>query len=86
VGLFANLRRMWRGHDEKLADRAYHDDAIKAELREESVEDGSELTPVDYAAPGGGVGGGVPIAGYTSGEPSADALRSEDELEHEEPG
>ena len=77
MGLGARLRRLWRGHDEKLVERGL----IGEELREEGAEQGSGLAPVNYAtAPGG-----EPVPGYNTGESAADALRSEDELEHEEP-
>ena len=66
---------MWRGHDQKVADHAYHD----LYEHEPSTVDVPKV-PEPY-----GVSGPVMIQEAAGESLLADAIRNEDELEHEEP-
>ena len=69
MGILATLRRRWRGHDERLAEQAYHDmEAIRAGNRD------------PWKQPGAGESRG-PILGQSASE----ALAAEERLEREEP-
>jgi hypothetical protein len=73
VKLFAYLQRAWKGHDEKLAQRAYADRAGVERL--EGLNDQLETTEVVgkvYGAPGFDLG-------------MSKAIREDDALEHAHP-
>jgi hypothetical protein len=75
VNVIQSLRRLWRGHDEKLAEHAYQEHH-ESELGAVSVP----IEPNPYGPVGpttGGENAGEAVFG--------DAIPNEDAFEHEEP-
>jgi hypothetical protein len=75
VDILSTLRRMWRGHDEKLAEHAYeehHDSDLGAVIVPQEFNPYGPLGPT--------------MAAENEGEAvQSEGVRIEDELEHEEP-
>jgi len=85
MGLLSALHDKWRGHDDKLAARAYGDRARDAELDDrEHLMDSMPITPHEPGGISSPIGGVMP-SGFKSEQAVEDAVRSEDALEHEEP-
>jgi hypothetical protein len=75
MGLLSTIRKMWRRHDEKLAEHEYHE-LYEHEPSAVAVPD----VPEPY-----GPAGAIMTAQRRGEVLLADAVRNEDALEHEEP-